>query len=65
MTARLQAQFGEYADKLWTIWFRIAEVRFVRQGLHDEIRTGRPPLDGLDAKILAILDKSLSNRLVR
>jgi hypothetical protein len=27
--------------------------------LHDEIRTGRPLLDDLDAKILTILDKSL------
>jgi hypothetical protein len=26
--------------------------------MHDEIRTGRPPLDDLDTKILAILDKS-------
>jgi hypothetical protein len=44
--------------------FWIAEVRFGRQDLHDEIRTGTPPLDDLDdlddldAKILAILDKS-------
>jgi hypothetical protein len=28
-----------------------------RQDLHDKIRTGRPPLHDLDAKILAILDK--------
>jgi hypothetical protein len=27
--------------------------------LHDEIRPGRPPLDDLDAKILATFDKSL------
>jgi hypothetical protein len=40
------------------VQFWITEVRLGRQDLHDEIRTGRPPLDDLDAKILAILDKS-------
>jgi hypothetical protein len=40
-----------------TIRFWIAEIRFDRQDLHDEIRTGRPPLDAFDYKILAILDK--------
>jgi hypothetical protein len=39
------------------IRFWIAEVRFGRQDLHDEIRTGKSPLDDLDAKILAILNK--------
>jgi predicted DNA-binding protein YlxM (UPF0122 family) len=34
-------------------------VRFDRQDLHDEIRTGRLLLDDFDAKILAILNKSL------
>jgi hypothetical protein len=58
MTARLQAQFGEHAYKLQTIPFWIAEVRFGCQDLHDEIRTGRAPLDDRDATILAILDKS-------
>jgi hypothetical protein len=33
-------------------------VRFSRQDLHDEIRAGRPPLDDIDAKILAFLSKS-------
>jgi hypothetical protein len=33
-------------------------VRFGRQDLHDKIRTRRPPLNDLDAKNLAILDKS-------
>jgi hypothetical protein len=57
--ARLQAQFGEHIYKLQTGRFWIAEVRFGRQDLHDEIRTRRPLLDYLDTKILAILDKSL------
>jgi hypothetical protein len=33
------------------------KVQLGRQDLHDEIRTGKPPLDDLDAKILVILDK--------
>jgi hypothetical protein len=55
---RLQVQFGEHAYKLRTVQFWITEVRFGRQELHDEIRTGKHPLDDLDAKILVILDKS-------
>jgi hypothetical protein len=55
---RLQAQVGEHAYKLRTIQFWIIEARLGRQDLHDEIRTGRPPLDDLDAKILAMLDNS-------
>jgi hypothetical protein len=58
-THRLQAQFGEHASALRTIYFWIAEAQPGRQELHDEICTGRPPLDDLDAKIMAILDKSL------
>jgi hypothetical protein len=41
-----------------TVRFWIAEVRFDRQELHDEIRTGRRRLDDVDDKILAILNKS-------
>jgi hypothetical protein len=59
ITARLQAQFREHAHELRTIRFWIVEIRFDREDLHDEFRTGRPPLDDLDAKIVAILDKSL------
>jgi hypothetical protein len=58
ITARLQAQFGEHVYKLRTVRFWIAEEGFGRQDLHDEIRTGTPPLDDLDAKIVTILDKS-------
>jgi hypothetical protein len=58
ITARLQAQFDEHVYKLRTVRFSIAEVRFGCQDLDDEIRTGRPPLEDLDAEILAILDKS-------
>jgi uncharacterized membrane protein YpjA len=59
ITDRVQAQFGEHVYKLRTVQFWITEVWLGRQDLHDEIHTERPPLDDLDAKILAILDKSL------
>jgi hypothetical protein len=69
-TTRLRAQFAEHAYKLRTVRFWIGEVRFGRQNLHDEIRTGRLPLDDVDANILAFLNKfpfesarSISERL--
>jgi hypothetical protein len=40
------------------IQFWITEVRLGRQDFRNEIRTGKLPLDNLDAKILIILDKS-------
>jgi hypothetical protein len=55
---KLRAHFGERAYKLRIVQFWIAEGWLGRQDLHDEIRTRKPPLDGLDAKTLAILDKS-------
>jgi hypothetical protein len=58
IAARLQEQFAKHAYQLRTIQFWITEIRLCRQDLHDEICTGRPPLDDLDAKILDILDKS-------
>jgi hypothetical protein len=57
ITARLQAQFVEHAYQLEAVKFWITKIRRGRQDLHDEIRTGRPPLDDLDAKILAIFDR--------
>jgi hypothetical protein len=57
IATRLQAQFTEHADQLQTAQFWITEIWLDRQDLHDEICTGRHPLDDLDAKILAILDK--------
>jgi hypothetical protein len=41
------------------VQFWITEVQFDRRNLRDEIRLGGPSLDDLDAKILAILNKSL------
>jgi hypothetical protein len=51
ITTRLQIQFAEHAYKLRTVRFWIGEVQFGRQDLRDEIRTRRPPLDDVDAKI--------------
>jgi transposase len=59
IVARLQVRFAEHVYQLRTVQFWITEIRRDRQDLHDEIRNGRPPLDDLDDKILAILDKSL------
>jgi hypothetical protein len=58
IAARLQAQFAEYDYQFRTVQFWITEIRGGRQDLHDEMRSGRPPLDDLDGNILAILDKS-------
>jgi hypothetical protein len=55
---RLQVQFDEHVYKLQIVQFWITETWIDRQNLHDEIRTGRFPLDDLDAKILTILNKS-------
>jgi hypothetical protein len=54
ISTRFQAQFGRHADKLRTVRFWITEVRFDHQDIENEIRTGRRPLDDLDAKFLAI-----------
>jgi hypothetical protein len=54
----LQAQFAEYDYQHQTIQFWITEIWRGYQDLHDEIRSGRPPLDDFDGKIFTILDKS-------
>jgi transposase len=71
IVARLQTQFTDHFYHLRTVRFWIAEIRRGRQDLHDEIRSGRPPLDDLDSKIVAILEKlpfesshSMSERLL-
>jgi hypothetical protein len=58
IAAQFQAQLGEHAYQLRTIRFCIPEAWLSRQDLHDEIRSGRPIPDELDAKIRVRLDKS-------
>jgi hypothetical protein len=58
IAARLQAQFAEHVYQLRTVQFWITEIQCGRQDRHDEIRSGRHPLDDLDGKILAMIDKS-------
>jgi hypothetical protein len=55
---RFQAQFAEHSYELRIVRFWIAEILRGHQDLHDEIRSGRLPLDDLDSKISAILKKS-------
>jgi hypothetical protein len=57
---RLQAKFGGHASQLRTVQFWITQGWLSHQDLHGDIRTGRPPLNDLDAKILAVFDKSFS-----
>jgi hypothetical protein len=54
ITIKLQEQFAEHVYKLRTVRFWIGEMRFGHHDLHEEIRTGTPPLDDVDARILAI-----------
>jgi histone-lysine N-methyltransferase SETMAR len=55
---RLRVAFGEDAYALRTVQFWMAEVRRGREDLHDEHRPGRPPLDHIDSRILALLDRA-------
>jgi hypothetical protein len=54
----LQEQFAEYDYQLQTVQFWITDIWCGHQDLHDEICSGKPPLDDLDSKNLTILDKS-------
>jgi hypothetical protein len=58
-TQKFQTQFSQDTYTLRTVQFWIGEVRRGRQDLYNENCMERLPLDDLDRKILAILDKSL------
>jgi hypothetical protein len=54
---RLQAQFEDASYSLRTVRRWRQDVRQGRKDVHDEPRSGRPPIDFLDTKILACLEK--------
>jgi hypothetical protein len=60
--AQLGAQFGdatynEYSERSVRWWCQY--VRQGRKGVYHEVRCGRLPIDFLDIRILALLDKQL------
>jgi hypothetical protein len=57
--ARFEAQFtdgtnSEHSERSVRRWCQY--VRQGRENLHDEVRCGRPPIDFLDIRILALRD---------
>jgi hypothetical protein len=54
---RLLAQFGDEADSLRSVQRWCQYVRQGRELIHDEHRSGRPPVDFLDIQILSNLEK--------
>jgi hypothetical protein len=55
--ARLEAQFGDatYSERSVRLWSQY--VRQGREDLHNEARSGGPPIDFLDIRILALPDE--------
>jgi hypothetical protein len=55
--ARLEAQFADttYGKRSLRRWCQY--VRQGREDLHNEVRSGRPPIGFLDIRILALLDE--------
>jgi hypothetical protein len=55
--AHLEAQFGDDTDSEQSIQRWCQYVRQGREDLHEEVQSGRPPIDFLDIRILALLDE--------
>jgi hypothetical protein len=55
--ACLEARFGDaaYSERSVRLWCRYVRQRC--EDLHDEVRSGRPPVDFLNIRILAVLDE--------
>jgi hypothetical protein len=53
----LEALFGDAIDSKRSIRPWCQYVRRGREDLHDEVRSGRPSIDFLDIRILALLDE--------
>jgi hypothetical protein len=54
---RLEVHFGNAADSERSVRGWCQYVRQGREDLHDDVRSGRPPIDFLDIRILALLDE--------
>jgi hypothetical protein len=61
----LEAQLGDAIYSERSIWGWCQYVLQGREGLRNEVRSGRPPIDFLDIRILALLDEQLFIRLIR
>jgi hypothetical protein len=57
IAAALKEDFGQDVYALRTVTGWLVEIRRGRQDLHDFQSSGRPPLDHIDAQILAALEK--------
>jgi hypothetical protein len=55
--ARLEAQLGDVAYRERSVWRWCQYVRQGGEDLHDEVGSGRPPIDFLNIRILAVLDE--------
>jgi hypothetical protein len=64
IAARSHAQFAEHDYQLWTVQFWVIEMRIGRQDVHDDIRSGRDPLDDLDGKIWLTSTNLYLNQLI-
>jgi hypothetical protein len=57
IAAALKEDFVQDSDVLRTVQGWLVEIRRGRQNLHDLHRSGRPPVDHMDAQILVALEK--------
>jgi hypothetical protein len=54
---RLQAQFTDNADSIRSVRSRCQLIRQEREDLHDDPRSGRPPIEVIHTKILSALKR--------
>jgi hypothetical protein len=61
----LEPQFGDATDSERSVRRWCKHARQGREDLHDEMQSGRPPMDFLDIRILALLDEQPFTQLIR